>query len=87
MIKEKITCNVKENTVTREFVEDTTPVWVDYQVEIDEFKQRLAGTDYVIIKIAEGAALREQYAHVLTERQILRERIGMLEQAQKEQMS
>ena len=87
MIKQKITCNVKENTVKRELVEDNTPVWVDYQCEIDECKQRLAQTDYVIIKIAEGIALREQYAHVLAERQVLRERIAWLEQAQKEQMT
>ena len=87
MIKQKITCNVKENTVKRELVEDNTPVWVDYQCEIDECKQRLAQTDYVIIKIAEGIALREQYAHVLEERQALRERIAWLEQVQKEQMT
>ena len=87
MIKQKITCDVQANTVKRELVEDNTPVWVDYQCEIDECKQRLAQTDYVIIKIAEGIALREQYAHVLEERQALRERIAVLEQAQKEQMT
>ena len=87
MIKQKITCDVQANTVKRELVEDNTPVWVDYQCEIDECKQRLAQTDYVIIKIAEGIALREQYAHVLVERQALRERIAVLEQAQKEQMT
>ena len=87
MIKQKITCDVQANTVKRELVEDNTPVWVDYQCEIDECKQRLAQTDYVIIKIAEGIALREQYAHVLEERKALRERIAVLEQAQKEQMT
>lgn len=80
MIKEKIICNVKENTVTRELVEDNMPVWVDYQCEIEECKQRLAETDYVVIKIAEGAATREEYASVIAERTALREHIRKLEE-------
>ena len=80
MIKQKITCNVKENTVKRELVEVNMPVWVDYQCEIDECKQRLAETDYVVIKIAEGAATREEYTSVIAERVALRERIGTLEE-------
>lgn len=78
MIKQKITCNVKENTVKRELVEDNTPVWVDYQCEIDECKQRLAQTDYVIIKIAEGVATKDEYAEIIAERAALRERINSL---------
>ena len=78
MIKQKITCNVKENTVKRELVEDNTPVWVDYQAEIDECKQRLAQTDYVIIKIAEGVATKDEYAEIIAERAALRERINLL---------
>lgn len=78
MIKQKITCNVKENTVKRELVEDNTPVWVDYQSEIDECKQRLAQTDYVIIKIAEGVATKDEYAEIIAERAALRERINSL---------
>jgi hypothetical protein len=53
---------------------------------IEDCKQRLAETDYVVIKIAEGAASREEYASVIAERVALRERIGMLEQLQSEQM-
>lgn len=78
MIKQKITCNVKENTVKRELVEDNMPVWVDYQAEIDECKQRLAQTDYVIIKIAEGVATKDEYAEIIAERAALRERINSL---------
>jgi hypothetical protein len=65
MIKQKITCDVQANTVKRELVEDNTPVWVDYQCEIDECKQRLAQTDYVIIKIAEKVATRKDYADII----------------------
>lgn len=78
MIKQKITCDVKANTVKRELVEDNTPAWVDYQSEIDECKQRLAQTDYVIIKIAEGVATKDEYAEIIAERAALRERINSL---------
>ena len=87
MIKERIICNAKTSEIRRELVEDNTSVAVDHTAEIAACKQRLAETDYVIIKIAEGVVLREQYAHVLTERQALRERIEALEQVQKEQMT
>jgi hypothetical protein len=79
MIKQKITCNVKENTVKRELVEDNTPVWVDYRTEIEECKQRLAETDYVVIKIAEKVATRKDYADIIDERAALRERVNALE--------
>jgi hypothetical protein len=69
---------VKENTITRELVEDNTPVWIDYQGRIEECRQRLADTDYAIIKIAEGAATREEYAEIIAERAVLRERINAL---------
>lgn len=87
MIKQRIVCNAKTGTLTREWVEDNTPVWIDYGAQIAECKQMLAQTDYVIIKIAEGAASRMDYEQVLRERQTLRERIAQLEQLQKEQMT
>jgi hypothetical protein len=86
MIKHRIICNAKTGVVTREQVEDNTPVWVDYAAMIEDCKQRLAETDYVVIKIAEGAVSRGEYASVIAERVALRERIGMLEQLQSEQM-
>ena len=85
MIKHRIICNVKENTITREMVEDNTPIWVDYDAEIEACKQRLAQTDYAVVKIAEGVATREDYAELLAERKSVRERIGALEQLQREQ--
>lgn len=76
MIKEIIICDAKTNTVTAEFVEDNTPEYIDYQSEIDACKKRLEETDYVVIKIAEGAAEYEEYADVIAERQALRARIS-----------
>ena len=47
--------------------------------EIAELKQRLAETDYAVIKIAEGAATAEEYADVIEERKRARERINELQ--------
>lgn len=85
MIKHRIICNAKTGVVTREQIVDDTPVWVDYAAMIEDCKQRLAETDYVVIKIAEGAASRADYASVIEERIALRVRIGELEQLQSEQ--
>lgn len=80
MKKEIIVCNAKNNTVSIETVEvENMTEYVDYQTEIDACKARLAQTDYVVIKIAEGAAEREEYADVIAERAALRERIRELE--------
>lgn len=47
--------------------------------EIESLKQRLAETDYAVIKIAEGAATGEDYAALIAERRRARERIRALE--------
>ena len=47
--------------------------------EIAELKAKLAATDYIAAKIAEGAATREEYAEELTERASWRSRINKLE--------
>ena len=80
MIKKIIKIDVMNNTVTTERIEDDLPEYIDYQPEIEECKARLAATDYVVIKIAEGAAEREEYADVIAERAALRARIHELEQ-------
>ena len=87
MMTEKIICNAKDGTVTREWIEDNTPMWVDYPAMIEDCKQRLAQTDYAVVKIAEGVATREEYADLLAERKALRERIAMLEQQQIQDMA
>ena len=47
--------------------------------EIAELKAKLAATDYIAAKIAEGAATREEYAEELAERAAWRARINELE--------
>lgn len=46
---------------------------------IAELKQKLADTDYIAVKIAEGAATREQYADLIAQREAWREEIRALE--------
>lgn len=49
------------------------------QARIDELKQKLADTDYIACKIAEGAATREEYAEIIAQRQLWRNEINELE--------
>lgn len=49
------------------------------QRRISELKAKLAETDYVVIKIAEGEATAEEYAEVLVNRRAWREEINELE--------
>ena len=46
---------------------------------IAELKANLSATDYVVIKIAEGVATKEEYADVIAQRQAWREEINQLE--------
>lgn len=80
MMKENMIIDIKANTVTTECVDDNTPEYIDYYGEIEACKQRLTETDYVVIKIAEGAATRDEYESVINERQLLRARINELEE-------
>ena len=79
MMTERIICNAKTGTIRREMVENTAPAWIDYAAEMEDCKRRLAETDYVSIKIAEGVATREDYREALAMRAALRLRIGELE--------
>lgn len=49
------------------------------QARINELKQMLFDTDYVVIKIAEGSATKEEYADVIEQRKSWREEIRDLE--------
>lgn len=53
------------------------PQTIDEQ--IDQLKQNLLDTDYVVIKIAEGAADKSEYASVIKQRQEWRDKINELE--------
>ena len=46
---------------------------------IAELKKLLANSDYISCKIAEGAATREEYAEIITQRQAWRDEINQLE--------
>lgn len=53
---------------------------IEAKIEIAQLKKKLADTDYISNKIAEGAATKEQYAEKLAERQTWRDRINELEE-------
>lgn len=52
---------------------------VSAAVEIADLKKKLADTDYISAKIAEGAATKEEYADKIAERAAWRARINELE--------
>ena len=49
------------------------------QTRITELKQLLSQTDYVVIKIAEGEATKEEYAEILAQRKEWRAEINSLQ--------
>lgn len=49
------------------------------QKQIMEYKQKLAKTDYVVIKIAEGAAMNGEYDDILEMRRSMRDKINELQ--------
>lgn len=53
---------------------------INAAAEIAQLKQKLAETDYIAAKLAEGVATPEEYAFRLAERQAWRARINELEQ-------
>lgn len=51
----------------------------DNSARINELKQKLAETDYIACKIAEGSATVEEYAEQIKQRELWREEINELE--------
>lgn len=51
-----------------------------YQSKIDELKNKLSATDYVVIKIAEGAAKSEEYKSIIDDRAKWRLEINALQE-------
>ena len=51
---------------------------------IAELKEKLAETDYIACKIAEGVATKEEYAEAIEQRQIWREEINELQRVTEE---
>lgn len=62
------------------FTEDEIARNAELRVEarIEEYRQRLADTDYIAMKIAEGSATRDEYADVIAQRREWRERMNEL---------
>ena len=52
---------------------------ISKDVQIIELKQKLADTDYAVIKIAEGSATKEEYSDIIEQRKKWREEINRLE--------
>lgn len=57
---------------------------LDNSARIDELKQKLAETDYIACKIAEGSATVEEYAEQIKQRQLWRKQINELEAVESE---
>ena len=55
------------------------PVTTTISQKINQLKQQLGNTDYVVIKIAEGVATFEEYIEVLEQRKQWRAEINELE--------
>lgn len=47
-------------------------------IRINELKQKLADTDYIACKIAEGVATADEYAEMIAQRQAWRKEINRL---------
>lgn len=77
-----IWCNKNNATINKDWVivEIPEPTQEEIkQARIQELKSKLAETDYVVIKIAEGDATREEYEEVLDQRKAWRDEINELE--------
>ena len=66
---------------------DTIQAKENKQARINELKQQLAYSDYVVLKIAEGSATAEEYADVLAARRRWRAEINALESPAKDSNS
>ena len=82
----EIDCDIKQYTNSPDAWTNATEseynTYVSKQTakrEIEDLKQKLATTDYVAIKIAEGEASKSEYATILATRKEQRARINELE--------
>lgn len=81
-LPEKSGFKVKFNGSAWEYEEipplpESTPEELKQQ-EILDLKAKLAASDYAVIKIAEGAATKEEYADLIVQRQSWRARLNEL---------
>lgn len=52
---------------------------IENEARIAELKKKLSDTDYVVVKIAEGSATKEEYEDVISKRREWRKEINELE--------
>ena len=67
--------------ITNDKITESKPIEIKRNpfVEIQALKEKLAETDYIACKIAEGSATTEEYADIIADRQRWREEINSLE--------
>lgn len=73
---------IYDNGIYRDMTEEeinAITLEIPKETQIANLKQKLADTDYISCKIADGAATREEYAEMLAQRQSWREEINNLE--------
>ena len=73
---------VCENGIYRDMTEEeikASAIEIPKETQIADLKQKLADTDYISCKIADGVATREEYADILAQRQEWRMEINKLE--------
>ena len=62
--------------------EEMTDISIPKETQISELKQKLADTDYIACKIAEGAATKEEYIDLLRQREAWRKEINQIQNAE-----
>lgn len=76
---------IYDNGIYRDMTEEeikASTIEIPKETQIADLKQKLADTDYISCKIADGAATREEYADILAQRQEWRKEINKLENAE-----
>lgn len=69
-------CHIVDNRA----VKNTTSPEDEKAIRIQELKQKLADSDYAIIKIAEGSAEVDEYSDLIEQRKAWRSEINDLEE-------
>ncbi|MBR4973068.1 MAG: hypothetical protein IKY45_01230 [Clostridia bacterium] len=73
---------IYDNGIYREMTEEEIlQLKPTKETQIEELKQKLADTDYIACKIAEGAATKEEYIDLLRQRELWRIEINNLEKS------
>lgn len=76
-------CNENNATINEDWVIIEIPQPSEEEIaqaKIAELKAKLSETDYIVIKIAEGEATKEEYADILANRKAWRAEINELEE-------